>query len=103
MAYRIIETDLALADLDAILSHMAISLANPSAAASFADAVEFCYGTLEQMPLAYEQCRDPHLNALGYRKAVINHYIMIYRVSEPEKTVYVLRFFYGRQDYEKLI
>ncbi len=55
------------------------------------------------MPLAYEQCRDPHLNALGYRKAVINHYIMIYRVSEPEKTVYVLRFFYGRQDYEKLI
>lgn len=103
MAYRIVETELALADLDGILSYLAVSLANPPAAASFADAVEFCYGTLEQMPLAYEQCRDPHLNALGYRKAVIDHYVMIYRVSEEEKTVYILRFFYGRQDYEKLI
>ena len=103
MEYRILETELVLRDLDRILSYMTEALANPSAAASFADAVELCYGMLERMPFAYEQCGDSHLSALGYRKAVIDHYIMIYRVAEEEQIVYILRFFYGRQDYEKLI
>ena len=51
----------------------------------------------------YEQCRDPQLRALGYRKAIIKNYVMIYRVDEDKKIVYILRFFYGRRDYEKLI
>lgn len=64
---------------------------------------EQCYSDLEKMPLMYEFCRDPRLRALGYRKAVIKSYIMVYKVDEAAKTVYILRFFYGRQNYEKLI
>lgn len=103
MGYKVVETELSLKDLESILSYIAVSLSNPSAAASFADAVEFCYATLEKMPYAYERCRDPRLSAMEYRKAVIHHYIMIYRVAEEEQTVYILRFFYGRQDYEKML
>lgn len=103
MAYKIIKTELAEQDLDSILGYMVHSLANPSAAASFADAVEACYSDLEKMPLMYELCRDPRLRALEYRKAVIKNYIMVYKVDEAAKTVHILRFFYGRRDYEKLI
>ena len=39
----------------------------------------------------------------GYRRAVIKRYVMLYRVAEEEQTVYVLRFFYGARDYEKLL
>ncbi len=48
-------------------------------------------------------CDDPHLRDLKYHKAVIKNYIMVYAVNEAEKTVNILRFFHGRQDYEKLI
>lgn len=34
---------------------------------------------------------------------VIRNYIMIYQVDKDRKTVNILRFFHGKQDYEKLI
>ena len=103
MAYKLVETALAQADLDAILSYLTLSLENPAAATAFANEVEKCYTALEQMPYLYEQCRDPRFSSKGYRKAVIKHYLLIYRVDEAQKTVYLLRFFYGRQNYETLL
>lgn len=103
MVYKVVETKLAVQDLDEILEYMAVSLANPTAAAAFADEVEECYANLERTPFMYERCRDPQLFALGYRKAVIKNYVLIYKVDEMEKNVYVLRFFYERRNYENLI
>lgn len=51
----------------------------------------------------YELCRDPRLHTLEYHKAVIKNFIMVYKVDKAAKAVHILRFFYGRQDYEKLI
>ena len=39
----------------------------------------------------------------GYRKAVVKNYIIVYKVDEDAKKVSILRFFYGAQDYNKLI
>ena len=103
MAYKVVETELAAQDLNGILEYMIHSLSNPSAASSFADEVEECYASLERMPRMYELCRGPQLNALGYRKAVIKNYVLIYRVAEAEKIVYILRLFYGRRNYIELI
>lgn len=103
MAYKVVETALAVQDLDGILTYIAVTLADPPAAAAFADAVEACYTALEETPYMYEQCRDPQLHALGYRKAVIKNYILIYRVSEAQRTVYVLRLFFGRRNYAELL
>ena len=52
MAYKLVETALAQADLDAILSYLALSLENPTAATAFANEVEKCYTALEQMPIS---------------------------------------------------
>ncbi len=103
MKYKILETKLAQKDLEYILDYMIVSLANPSAATAFADKVEACYSNLEQMPMMYEFCHDPQLRAMGYHKVVIKNYIMIYKINEDNKTVTILRIFYGRQDYEKQI
>lgn len=78
-------------------------LENPSAAASFLDEVESCYDDLAQFPPMFGVCRDPRLKALGYRKAGIKNHIMIYKVSESIETVFIMRFFHGRQDYGKLL
>lgn len=103
MAYKVVETSLAARDLEGILQYMAYSLANPVAASSFADEVEKCYADLERSPLIYEQCRDRRLHALGYRKAAIKNYILIYKVEEAQNTVYILRYFHGRQNYVDMI
>lgn len=77
MAYKIIETELALQDLDNIISYIVLTLENPSAASSFADKVEDCYSNLEKMPLMYGFCNDPRLRMMKYHKAVIKNYIMV--------------------------
>lgn len=103
MAYKIESTPLADQDLEGIIAYIAEDLENPIAAAHFLDEVDACYTHLEKMPLMYEQCHDPNLKKLGYRKALISNYVMIYRVDEDAETVFILRFFYARRDYEKLI
>lgn len=56
-------------------------------------AVEKSYDEIECMPLVCEACNDPHLKKLGYRKAVIHNYIMVYRVDGATETVYIMRLF----------
>ena len=103
MAYKLIKTDSFQRDLNAVVAYIALSLENKVAATSLLDAVEKSYDGIERMPLMYEACRDPHLKELGYRRAVIQNYIMLYKVDSEAETVYVMRLFHGRQDYEKMI
>lgn len=103
MAYNLSISPSAVNDLDEIVAYIAHALDNPEAAAAFLDKVFSCYDRLEAMPYLYEECRDPNLRALGYRRAVIDHYVMVYRVDESEKLICILRCFYGARDYEKLI
>ncbi len=103
MGYKIVKTELAERDLDRIIGYIVETLENRPAAAALLDSIDKCYDDLERMPLMYEACRDPYLRSLGYRRAGIHNYIMVYKVDQAQKTIYILRFFHGRQDYEKLI
>lgn len=101
--YKLIITVSAQDDLEAIYEYIAVELANQPAAENFFDKVENCYDALIRQPYMYEECRDRRLHLSGYRRAVINKYIMIYRVDDRKKAIYITRFFYGARDYEKLI
>lgn len=103
MAYKLVKTDSFQRDLDAAIAYIALTLENKAAASSLLDAVEQSFDGLERMPLMYGFCNDPRLRALGYHKAVLKNYVMVYKVDETEKAVTILRFFHGRQDYEKLL
>ncbi len=83
--------------------YIAVQLANPTAAANFLDEVEKCYGYLKSNPLIYERCHDAYLGRVGYHRATIGNYVLVYKVDEAAKAVIVHRFFYGAQDYVKLI
>ena len=101
--YKIVLTEKANADLSEITTYIAQHLGNPPAAIALLDEIETCYGVLETTPELFERCRDNRLRRQGYRKAVIKHYIMIYRVDTEKKCVCIMRFFYGARDFEKLI
>ncbi len=101
--YKLIVTELAHEDLDEIVSYIAVNLSNKIAAASFLDEVEKCYSYLKSNPWIYEKCLNSHLEKEGYRRVPIKNYLLIYKIEEEIKTVSVMRFFYGAQDYLNLI
>lgn len=102
MGYKIEVTPQAVEDLGEIVFYITEELENPTAASSFLDEVDKCYTELETMPYLYEECRNPQLKALqpsGCYQA-LHHGLP---GDEASNIVYVLRFFYGARDYEKLI
>ncbi len=103
MAYDLLITQAAHADLEDALDYISDNLSNPTAAANLLDEVEKCYEQLKEFPFLYESCRDARLCDLGYHKVPIGNFVLVYRPDEMAQKVYILRFFYGRRDYEKLI
>jgi plasmid stabilization system protein ParE len=101
--YKLLVTELAHQDLDNIVSYIAVQLANPKAAGDFLDEVTTCYGFLKTNPMMYERCQERQLEKEGYHKAVIKNYVLIYKIDKASNDVSIMRFFYGAQDYTKLI
>ena len=101
--YKVIATDLALNDLEKIIRYVTDNLSNPTAAEDFLTNVDDCYKNLSHTPQMYSRCLDTRLRDMNYRRAVIQNYIMVYRLDENTKTVYVLRFFYGARKYVLLL
>ncbi len=101
--YKINVSELAHHDLDRIVSYITVNLASPMSATNFLDQVEKCYNHLKHTPYMYAKCQNNRLEKEGYRKIPIKNYILVYKIMEEDKTVNILRFFYGAQDYLKLI
>ncbi|NBK96895.1 MAG: type II toxin-antitoxin system RelE/ParE family toxin [Erysipelotrichia bacterium] len=103
MAYKIIMSKSAEYDLAQTLHYLAVKLCNPTAATNFANKMESSLDLLSEQPKIYALSNQKYLNKLGYHKCVIDHYVMLYRISEQKQEVIILRIFYGRQDYIKYL
>lgn len=101
--YRLVITELAHNDLEAITDYLSTELDNPIAACAFLDEIEKCYSCLHSNPFIYAKCTDVRLEKEGYRKALIKNHILFFKVSENEKKVIVYRIIYGARDYLKLL
>lgn len=103
MKYDVIMSEEAHNDIDSVLNYIVYSLENPIAVKKLLCKIEEAYAALADNPFIYAHCNDSRLHNDGYRKAIINNYVLIYRVDEAGSTVYIARFFYGRQNYIELI
>lgn len=101
--YNITITDRADRELSDILEYLSVQLQNPTAATAFVEEVLSVYEALKHTPYMYELSHNLRLHRMGYHKVVIKNYVMLYRVDEQTQCVYVLHFFYGARQYEKLI
>jgi addiction module RelE/StbE family toxin len=101
MGYKVIVLNSAKKDLGIILDYIKHQLENPLAAKTFLENVKKVKEQLTRTPLMYALIDDEKLRLSGYRKVVINNYIMIYKVDEEKKTINILRFFFGHRDYTR--
>ena len=101
--YRVLVTELAGKDLDAIVEYIAVQLSSPVAAGELLDEVDECYSHLRSNPFIFAKSDDARLEKEGYRKALIGNYILFFKVFEEEKKVIVYRIVFGARDYRKLL
>lgn len=89
MAYKLIITDRADADLDGIIDYIAFELSNPPAATALLDRVSACYDRLEENPHLYALTPHPVFQTLGIRRAPVGGYNVFFRIADGE--VHIVR------------
>lgn len=90
-------------DLDEIYYYIANSLLAPQAANDLQDAIEKAILSLCSFPYRCQYSQNEILKHKGYRRLVIHKYVVLYSVDEENKTVIIMRVFYGAMDYEKYV
>lgn len=91
-------------DLDELFHYISYELDAESAAKELMREVETSIFNLREFPYSAPQSRDDLLARKGYRTLTVRKkYVVVYRVYEEKQTVIVLRIFYGRRDYGKLL
>ncbi|KUO49550.1 MAG: plasmid stabilization protein [Desulfitibacter sp. BRH_c19] len=103
MTYKLIVSKEAHKDIDNIVHYIAVELVNPTAATSFIEDVEKSYYAVVHNPRMYSLCKDVSLSRQGYRKIAIKNYLILYRIDDEAKTVFIVRIIYGGRNYAELI
>ena len=58
---------------------------------------------LKEFPFSCSYVADEFLRNKGYRKLIIDNYIVFYLIDEENKQVIIMRVLYGKQKYEDLL
>ncbi len=88
-------------DIDEIFTYIIGELNNTSAAVRFADEVDEKIDMLTRQPKMFSFSWDERLAEKGFRRVVIQNYVLLYRVYDEAKQVLVARLLYGKREYEK--
>ena len=96
--YRVIYTDEVYNDIDMAIEYIAVFLHAPKAAFNLQAKIEEKKKFLEINPYMYSEI--PNKN--GLRFIPIGNYLMFFRINRQKKTVIVLKFIYGRRDWQNM-
>ena len=99
MMFKLEITESAESDLDQITDYLGFALANPQAALALLDEVDRVSAALADTPELFPLCSDSRLAELGYRKAGVRAYILVYEIDRAAQTVRILRFFHEAENY----
>lgn len=101
--YRIQYTPLAFEDLDEIDGYITNTLCNKQAAERLITEMETSISQLKQFPRIGSEVQDTYLSAKGYRRLVVDNYLVFYLVDEGQKSVVIMRILYGAREYHNLL
>lgn len=99
--YRL--TGKAEADLDNILSYMAVQFANSQAAAAFLEKLQAAISEACLFPESDSPVDNAFLPCKIIRKKQVGSYILYYFPDEKAETIYILRILYGRRNLDEIL
>lgn len=102
-SYSLKFTPIASEDLDSIYSYISNNLSAPVAADNLLYKIENDILRLRDFPYSCSYVVDESLKARGYRKLIIDNYIVFYLINEMDKQVVIMRVLYGAQNYQEIL
>ena len=91
------------ADLDDIVSYIAVELSNPQAASNFVDKLEKAIDEIRFFPESGFHVNNEFFSNTAVRKHMISNYIMYYLPVAEEKMIYVVRIVYGKRNMDEIL
>ena len=91
------------ADLDEIVSYIAVELANLQAASDFMDKLQDNIEEARSFPESGSLVGNEFLQMEHVRKKLVGNYIMYYLPEMEEKMIYVLRIVYGKRNMDEIL
>lgn len=88
-------------DIGDIVSYLTMSLHSAQAAGAFLDRLDETVERISRYPESFPLSLDSRLARMGYRKALLGRYVLLYRASE--KNMVIAHVFHGSQDYARLV
>ena len=101
--YTIKMTPKAADDLDNIYRYISEELFAASAATNILQRIEKEITRLKEFPFSCNHVADEFLKNKGYRKLIVDNYIVFYLIEEEKDIVIIMRVLYGKQNYENLL
>lgn len=101
--YGILFTPLAKEDLDEIDLYISSNLQNPNAAERLLNRIEESVSKLSKFPYIAPNASDAYLSSKGYRKLVIENYLVFYLVDEIHGNVIIMHVIYAAREYQDLL
>lgn len=101
MAYNLTITEQAGEMMDRLVGYLICNLCNMQSAEHLIEEVSSIYVRLRENPYQFPKCSDYYLRKQGYRKAKVRRmkYVIIYRVDESKKQIYILGVFHELERY----
>ncbi len=90
-------------DLDEIYSYISTKLFAEMAAVNLMDKIENAIKRLTRFPFSCSLVSDKLLKNRGYRKLIVDNYIVFYLVKEAEQHVIIMRILYGASKYQDVL
>ena len=91
------------ADLDEILSYMAVQLSNTQAAAAFLEKLQATISEACSFPESGSPVDNEFLPCKTIRKKQVGNYILYYFPDEKAETIYILRILYCRRNLDEIL
>lgn len=101
--FNLMFTPIANEDLEQIYQYIFEKLYAEKAASNLLDKIETNIMRLKEFPFSGSFVSDEVLRKKGYRKLIVDNYIVFYLVDEVKKIVIVMRVLYGAQDYSNIL
>lgn len=91
------------ADLDEIVSYIAVELSNPKAASDFVDKLQDAIEEARSFPQSGLSVVNEFLADKEVRKKLVGNYIMYYLPDYARETIYILRIILGRRNMDEIL
>ena len=90
-------------DLDEIYGYISTKLFAEIAAINLMDKIKNDIKRLARFPFSCNLVSDKLLKNKGYRKLIVDNYIVFYLANEAEKQVTIMRILYGASKYQDIL